>query len=93
MGSFNGDSGGRESFGTLGRLLERDDDADFDPIPRGVRFNEAGTVVIIPVDNGDHTVDSTQALTINVAAGETPPWHIRRVLEAGSDDIAFHAVD
>ena len=77
----------RHNFGKAGELLTRSDTVDFDPIPRGVRFDAAGTVVILPMGMTDG-----DEFAINVQAGEVPPWHIKRVFVTGSADIAFHSV-
>ena len=66
-------------------LIARSDDTAISPVPRSVRFDEAGTVVL-------RAVNSAADVTLTVAAGEVLPVRVQFIRLTGSDDIVMHGL-
>jgi hypothetical protein len=65
-------------------VITPDDDTDLDEIPRAIRFNAAGDVAVVMVDDPE----DADPVIHTVAAGETVDWRVRLIAETGTDIAA-----
>ncbi len=68
---------GPSSFGTVGAVITPGP-TDLDPIPKAVICLSAGNITIVPMGNDD----AETLAFVDVPAGFTPPFRVRRVTAA-----------
>lgn len=70
----------KETFGSVGRNVTPSDTVDLDPYVKAVVALATGNLVILPTQNAD----GDTITFVNVPAGFSPPYNVRRVLATGT---------